>query len=274
MDSKPSNGSKGRLLIILGFVVIGVLFVWYSRYQDSDFLTPGTLDIIQRIAYGFYIILIACFGAIFYGIHLYHKEKVARGENDLVSIIAQVTWNSKARKVFVVTFIGYGVFFSLASGILVYQPQVDFAYHYGAEIPSGFVAPCCDGPGYMPKVIVYLTNHIGLQVIPINLVLQVTVSYLVGLNTAIAVMAFQISKKGSGASSIGAVTGLFIACPTCAGTFLSVFVGTASGIAISVALAQMQTLFIGLSIPILLVTPFILAKKLQNPDGSCKINPS
>ncbi len=125
----------------------------------------------------------------------------------------------------------------------------------------------------MPKVIVYLTNHIGLQVIPINLVLQITVSYLVGLNTAIAVIAYQISKKGSGASSIGAIAGLFIACPTCAGTFLSVFVGTASGIAISVALSQMQTLFIALSIPILLVTPLILAKKLQNPDGSCKIKP-
>lgn len=273
MESNSSKSSRGQLLIILGFAVIGILFVWYARYQDSDFLTPDTLDIIQRMAYGFYIILIACFGAIVYGIHLLHKEKVARNQNDLVSIIAQVTWNSKARKVFVVTFIGYGVFFSLASGILVYQPQVDFAYHYGAEIPSGFVAPCCDGPGYMPKIIVYLTNHIGLQVIPINLVLQITVSYLVGLNTAIAVMAYQISKKGRGASSIGAVTGLFIACPTCAGTFLSVFVGAASGIAISVALSQMQTLFIAVSIPILLVTPFILAKKLQNPDGSCKIKP-
>ena len=273
MESNPAKNSRGRLLIILGFVVIGALFVWYSRYQTSDFLTPDTLNIIQRMAYGFYIILIACFGAIAYGLYLFHKEKVARNQNDLVSIIAKVTWNSKARKIFVVTFIGYGVFFSLASGILVYQPQVDFAYHYGAEIPSGFVAPCCDGPGYMPKIIVYLTNHIGLQVIPINLVLQITVSYLVGLNTAIAVMAYQISKKGSGASTIGAVTGLFIACPTCAGTFLSIFVGTASGIAISVALSQMQTLFIALSIPILLVTPFILAKKLQNPDGSCKIKP-
>ena len=269
-----SNTRKGKLLIALGFIVIGVLFLWYSRYQDSEFLTPSTFDIIQRIAYGFYIILIACFGAIFYGLYLYHKEKARKKETDLLSIIAQVTWNRKSKRVFIITFVGYGIFFSLASGILIYQPQIDFEYHYGAKIPSGFVAPCCDGPGYMPKVIVYLTNHLGLQVIPINLVLQVTVSSLVGLNTAIAVSAYQISKKGSGASSVGAVTGLFVACPTCAGTFLSIFVGTASGIAISSALIQMQTLFIALSIPILLVTPFILAKKLQNPDGSCKINSS
>lgn len=248
--------------------------MWYSRYQDSEFLTPDILEIIQRMAYGFYVILLACFGAIFYGIHLYHKEKVAKGGNDLISIIAQATWNERSRKVFIITFIGYGIFFSLASGILVYQPQIDFAYHYGADIPSGFVSPCCDGPGYMPKVIVYLTNHIGLQIIPINLVLQVMVSYLVGLNVSIAVMAYKISKKSSGASTVGAVTGLFVACPTCAGTFLSIFVGTASGIAITLALVQMQTLFIALSIPVLLVTPFILAKKLRNPDGSCKIKPS
>ena len=154
----------------------------------------------------------------------------------------------------------------------MYQPEVNFITHYGATIPSGFIAPCCDGPGYMPKIIVYLTEHVGLQIIPINLVLQVIVSYLVALNTSIAVNAYSISKRGSGMSTIGAATGLFIACPTCAGTFLSIFIGTASGIALSMFLAQMQTLFIAISIPILFVIPFVMARKLRNPDGSCKIN--
>ncbi len=156
----------------------------------------------------------------------------------------------------------------------MYQPEVNFSIHYGATIPSGFIAPCCDSPGYMPKIIVYLTEHIGLQIIPINLVLQVVVSYLVGLNASIAVNAYVISKKGSGMSTFGAVTGLFIACPTCAGTFLSIFIGTASGIALSFALTQIQTLLIAISIPVLLVTPYIMAKKLQNTDGSCKIDPT
>jgi hypothetical protein len=75
-------------------------------------------------------------------------------------------------------------------------------------------------------------------------------------------------------STIGAMTGLFIACPTCAGTFLSIFIGTASGIALSIALTQLQTLFIAVSIPVLLVTPFVMAKKLRNSDGSCKIDPT
>ena len=274
MKTESSTERKGgKKLIILGFVTIAILFLLYSRYQDPELITPEAFDSIQRMAFGFYIVLLACFGAITYGLYLFHKEKVERKEKDLFTIIAISTWNPKSRKIFLATFACYGVFFSLVSGTLVYQPEVNFSIHYGAEIPSGFVAPCCDGPGYMPKVIIYLTEHVGLQIIPINLVLQVVVSYLVGLNTSIAVSAFTMSRKSRGMSTIGAATGLFIACPTCAGTFLSVFIGTASGIALTVALTQLQTLFIAISIPILFVTPFIMAKKLRNADGSCKIDP-
>ena len=275
MKSESAADSKsGRKLIILGFVTIGILFLLYSRYQDPELITPDAFDSIQRIAYGFYIILLACFGAITYGLYIFHKAKVERKEKDLFTIIAITTWNPKSRKIFLATFVGYGIFFSLVSGTLVYQPEVNFSIHYGAEIPSGFVAPCCDGPGYMPKVIIYLTEHVGLQIIPINLVLQVIVSYLVALNTSIAISAFAISRKDRSVSSIGAATGLFIACPTCAGTFLSIFIGTASGIALTVALTQLQTLFIAISIPILLIIPFIMAKKLRNADGSCKVDPT
>ena len=267
-DKKSSNGKK---LVVFGFITITILFLMYSRYQDSELLTPDAIESIQRIAYGFYIILVASFGLIAFGMHRYHKEKIGSQKKDLWTIIALTTWNSRSRKIFVATFVGYGIFFSLVSGTLVYQPEVNFSIHYGAEIPSGFVAPCCDNFGYMPKIIIYMTEHVGLQIIPINLVLQIIVSYLVGLNMAIAVNAYAISKKGRGMSTVGAAAGLFIACPTCAGTFLSVFIGTASGIALSIALAELQTLFIAISIPVLLITPFVMAKKLRNADGSCKI---
>ena len=268
------NTNTGKKLVVFGFVIITILFLLYHRYQDPELLTPSALESIQRIAYGFYITLVAAFGAIALGMYRYHKKKVESKGSDLSTIIALATWNKKSRKIFVITFIGYGVFFSLVSGTLVYQPEVNFAIHYGATIPSGFIAPCCDSPGYMPKIIIYLTEHVGLQIIPINLVLQVIVSYLVALNVSIAINAFTISKKGSGVTTIGAATGLFIACPTCAGTFLSIFIGTASAIALSIALTQMQTLFIAISIPVLLATPYLMAKKLRNADGSCKIDPT
>ena len=268
------NTSSGKRLIVFGFSIIVILFLLYHRYQDPELLTPSAIDSIQRISYGFYITLVAAFGAMGLGMYRYHKEKVESKGSDLSTIIALTTWNSKSRKIFVVIFIGYGIFFSLISGTLMYQPDVNFAIHYGATIPSGFIAPCCDSPGYMPKIIVYLTEHVGLQIIPINLVLQIVVSYLVGLNASIAINAYTISKNGRGMSTIGAATGLFIACPTCAGTFLSIFIGTASGIALSIALSQLQTLFIAISIPVLIITPYVMAKKLRNTDGSCKIDPT
>ena len=273
-EESAKSTNTGKKMIVFGFVIITILFLLYHRYQDPELITPDALNSIQRIAYGFYITLVAAFGAIAFGMYRYHREKVESKGKDLTTIIALATWNSKSRKIFVATFIGYGLFFSMASGTLVYQPEVNFSIHYGATIPSGFIAPCCDSPGYMPKIIVYLTEHVGLQIIPVNLVLQIVVSYLVGLNASIAVSAYMISKKEKGVSTIGAATGLFIACPTCAGTFLSIFVGTTSGIALSIALTQLQTLFIAISIPILIIIPYVLAKKLRNADGSCKIQPT
>ena len=123
----------------------------------------------------------------------------------------------------------------------------------------------------MPKFIAYFSEHVGLQVIPINLLLQLVVSYLVGLNAALAVNAISITKKGGGLTGVGAATGLFIACPTCVGTFLTLFISASSVVAFSIVLIQMQTLLIAITIPILFLTPIIMAKKLRNPDGSCKI---
>ena len=261
---------KGKQLIILGFVSIVILFLIYARLQNPG-ITPEVLPSLERLATGFYIVLILAFGAIAYGLYLYHKQKAQENDGGILSIIAATTFNSRSRKIFAVTFILYGIFFSLTSGILVYQPEVVFSYHYGATIPSAHITPCCGEPGYMPKFIAYLTEHVGLQIIPINLVLQVVVSYLVGLNVALAVNAISFSKKGSGLSSVGATTGLFIACPTCVGTFLSLFIGTSSAVAFTVAITQLQTLFILITIPELLATPFILARKLKNQGSDCPV---
>jgi len=149
---------------------------------------------------------------------------------------------------------------------------VTFSYHYGATIPSAHITPCCGEPGYMPKIVVYLTEHLGLQIIPINLVLQIVVSYLVGLNVALAVNAISISKKAGGLSGIGATTGLFIACPTCVGTFLSLFLSASSAVAFTLAITQLQTIFILITIPVLLATPFILGRKLKIQSDNCKVD--
>lgn len=259
---------KGKSLIISGFVTIAILFLIYARVSNLE-LTPDAITSLERLAFVFYVILVLAFISISFGLYKYHKQKAKENDSGILSIIAITTFNKKSRKIFLLTFIGYGVFFSLTSGMLVYQPEVVFSYHYNASIPSAHITPCCGEPGYMPKIIIYLTEHVGIQVVPINLVLQMVVSYLVGLNTSLAVNAFTFFKKGSGISSIGATTGLFIACPTCVGAFSSIFIGSTSAIAFTVAITQLQTLFILITIPILLTTPFILARKLKTKRNNC-----
>ena len=259
---------KGKSLIILGFVVIAILFLIYARTASLG-LTPEAVLVIERLAVIFYVILIMAFGIITIGLYRYHKQKALKNDGGVLSIIATTTFNKKSRRIFLLTFIGYGIFFSLTSGMLVYQPEVVFSYHYGAIIPSAHLTACCGDPGYMPKITAYLTEHIGLQIVPINLVLQIIVSYLVGLNTTLAVSAFTFFKKEGGLSSVGATTGLFIACPTCVGAFSSIFVGSAGAIAFTLAITQLQTMFILITIPILLITPFIMAKKLRVRGGNC-----
>lgn len=265
-----SQPRDGRALITLGFVSIAILFLIYARLGNAE-VTPGAVSMMERIGVAFYLLLLAALGAISYGLYQYHRQKVLSAQNDLFSIIAAVTWNKKSRRILGITAIGYGAFFSLTSGMLVYQPDVVFSQHYGVQVPSAFIAPCCDDIGYVPKFIFYITDHVGLQIIPINLILQISVSYLVGLNTAIAANAFAILKKGTGVGSIAAITGLFIACPTCAGTFLSLFVSASGAVAFTVAITQMQTLFIAVSIPLLVATPILMARKIKSSGWSCKI---
>ena len=269
MESYESKiKTNDSVLIIIGFAVIGIIFTLYSNIDDFS-ITDDSIQAIERLAIGFYIILLLSFGAIGYGIYRYHHRKSAENTNDVLTIIAKTTLNSKSKKIFVVTFMVYSMFFSLTAGLIVYQPDVIFSHHYDATIPSAHMNVCCGEPGYMPTIIVYITEHVGLQIIPINLVLVIIVSYLVGLNTALAVRAISITKKSGGLTSIGAVTGLFVACPTCISTFFALFIGSTSAITFTVILTQLQTLFVGITIPVLLLTPILIAKKIQKNDNDC-----
>jgi len=268
---KHKTNTNNRAFIIIGFVVIGIIFVLYSNIDDFS-ITTNSVQAIERLAIGFYAVLLMSFGTIGYGIYRYHQRKAIENTNGILTIIAKTTMNSKSRKIFVVTFIAYGIFFSLTAGLIVYQPDVIFSQHYDAVVPSAHMSACCGEPGYMPTIIVYITDHVGLQIIPINLVLVIIVSYLVGLNTTLAVKAISTTKKSGGLTGISATTGLFIACPTCASAFFTIFIGSSSAVTLTLVLTQLQTLFIGITIPILLLTPIIIAKKIQKKDDDCTLN--
>jgi len=255
---------RKRIGIILPLLVMTTMFLIYSRFQESTIISPDVIQVLERVAIGFYVVISSSIIILFIGLHSYHKKSAQKNDNSLQFILSSIFLRKRSKMIFWITFFVYGVFFSMASGTLIYQPDVTFSLHYGADIPSAFIAPCCDPLGYMPKIIVYLTEHIGLQIIPINLLLQILVSYLVAFNMAIAIPAISLSKKTKSLCGTGSITGLFIACPTCAGTFLTLFIGTALGTGLTLYLIQLQTVFIAISIPVLLLTPIYMAKKFKN----------
>ncbi len=66
------SSQKGKLLIIMGFASIGVLFLIYSSVQNQE-ITPDAMPVVERISVGFYIIMILAFGAIGLGLYQFHK---------------------------------------------------------------------------------------------------------------------------------------------------------------------------------------------------------
>ena len=77
METKTKTND--RAFIIIGFAVIVTIFLLYSRMNDFS-ITADSLQSIERLAIGFYVILLLSFGTIGYGIYRYHQRKVI--END------------------------------------------------------------------------------------------------------------------------------------------------------------------------------------------------
>jgi hypothetical protein len=177
----------------------------------------------------------------------------------------------------IVAAVGYGIFFGFLSQILVYRADVSFTER-GIEVPSLDLIPCCGAVGYMPMLTIYITDHFLILIIPLNVILATIVSLLVGFNVALSIYSFRMKKllqtKTSLAAGIGATSGLFVGCPTCAGSLISALLGIgiagAGGTSASV-LAPFQTLFIAASIPALVVAPFLTARSIRSAS-SCKIN--
>ncbi|RMF28695.1 MAG: hypothetical protein D6752_07190, partial [Candidatus Nitrosothermus koennekii] len=163
----------------------------------------------------------------------------------------------------------YGIFYSFITNILVYRPNEVFSEVYNVSIPSYRIVPCCGTPGYMPMFVAYITEHFGMLVIPINLILMLIISTLVSVNITISVFIYRNKPKNVNAnwlSSLGATIGLFTGCPTCAGTFFILLFGLGSSVSMAL-LAPLQSLFIAISIPVLLFTPLFMIKRFY----ACRI---
>ena len=130
---------------------------------------------------------------------------------------------------------------------------------------------------------VYFTNHFGLLLIPLNLIISSFLSLLVGINMLLLVYKIQKNRgkikreqipfcninnrKNSAFLSIGSIMGLFIECPACAGNLIVYLIGSnltvGGGIASSSIITGIQPFFIIASF-IILIIPLLLIRKNIN----------
>ena len=273
---------SGFRLFFVGFFSLVIAFIIYSRLTtpSSELLRVESQD-LMGLAWGMLAITAASMASMVYGAYVIFRSEHIRNAlgpttNSLISFITGAFSDRNYWKIMIIAAIGYGIFFGFLSQILVYRADVSFN-EKGIKVPSLDLIPCCAAPGYMPIATVYITDHFLILIIPLNVILATIVSLLVGFNVALSIYAFRLKKslqtKTSLAAGIGATSGLFVGCPTCAGSLISALLGIgiagAGGTSASV-LAPFQTLFIAASIPALVVAPFLIGRSIRSAS-SCNI---
>lgn len=280
MDVKRWQGLResGFRIFFVGLFSLVIAFVIYSRFTVPS-VDPLAIEAQQlhNLAYAILAITAASMACMIYGAYTIFRSEQMRsaGSNSLISLITGAFADRSYWKIMAVAAIGYGVLFGFLSQILVYRADVSFTEE-GLTVPSIDMIPCCAAPGYMPMLTVYISDHFLILVIPINVILAAVVSALVGFNVALSVFTYRLKKslqaKTSIAAGIGATSGLFVGCPTCAGSIFSALIGVGlagAGTSASV-LAPFQTLFIAASIPALVAAPFLIARSVRS-ISNCKL---
>ena len=274
--------SRFRVLFVGAFSLV-IAFIIYSQFtMPSSEPLSAESEKLTGLAWGMLAISGASMASMVYGAYIIFRSEQIRttttlgAAKNLISFITAAFSNRNYWKIMIVAAVGYGIFFGFLSQILVYRANVSFTER-GIEVPSLDLIPCCGAVGYMPMLTIYITDHFLILIIPLNVILATIVSLLVGFNVALSIYAFRMKKllqtKTSLAAGIGATSGLFVGCPTCAGSLISALLGIgvagAGGTSASV-LAPFQTLFIAASIPALVVAPFLTARSIRSAS-SCNI---
>lgn len=268
--------NSGIRIVLLGLFSLVLTFIIYGRLttpsgEQPVMITPYLMNLANAVLTIIFLSLLF----VGYGIYRIFKaeQRLKTDANSLMSYITAAFLDNKYWKVMAISAIIYGIFFGFLSQIFIYRYDISFS-EQGITVPSVNVIPCCNMPGYVPMLTVFPTDHFLIMIIPINIILAVIVSVLVGFNISLALYAFKLekaqnTKRVSFVGSVGAISGLFVGCPTCAGSLFSMLLGYSLGTTMAV-LAPFQTLFILISIPSLILAPFLIGRRIRS-RYSCKL---
>jgi hypothetical protein len=264
----------GALLVIFGFTV-------YPLIVALNFAGGvGSEDFAVSYAYFTLGLIILGLCVLFYGatntLTNWSTDETPGTPSLSSSMVAAVFAKSRYSRLLLASSFAYGIFYAFVSGIIVFQPSLSFSEVYHVGIPSLAIATCCGAVGETPEAVAYLTQHLGLLLVPVNLLLLFSISWLVGVNASFGAFALssRTRKVGLGwCGGVGAFIGLFTSCPTCAGLAIIALLGGTGTLSAAFFLGPLQTLFIGLSIPILIVAPIVSARSLHNIERRACWNP-
>ncbi len=207
--------------------------------------------------------------------NFFRARRLDERSSSIIATISAILSETRYAGVFALTALAYGFFFAIVSSTLVYQPGVIFSETYGVQVPSILPVVCCGSIGQVPQFVVYITQQFAILLIPINIVLLFIVSWLVGLNASVAVFAYKNRPETVGGrwiGGLGAIIGLFTACPTCAGFFLLTVLGLSGAVSLALTIASLQGLFIAAGIPILVATPLLTCRRMSGDVRACLIS--
>ncbi|MDG6985747.1 MAG: hypothetical protein JRM73_03265 [Nitrososphaerota archaeon] len=235
---------------------------WYSTQHP----VLGQSAAVSQVS-GFYLyeaagIALAVVGALLLGMGL--ARSPGGGPGSVLTVVSEALNAGSDVRIGALAGALYGLAYLLVSSVLVYQPTVNFQTIYRVTHPTVVAATCCGSPGTVPELIVYLAPqwHIAVQILPLDALFAVLIPLLVGFNVVVAAHALRNRLLRSNAGwlgPVGVMAGFFTGCPTCAGLFLAGTIGGLGATTLAVALAPYQALFIALSIPVLLISPFVVA---------------
>jgi len=188
--------------------------------------------------------------------------------------------------------ITYGLFYALISSTLIIRFDGSITHMSGIEKFPTIIMMQYGPVGYTPSISIYLNDNVGILIIPINIIIILIISTLVGLNVISSIYAIKayISEKkrtektpispvfNNGAKFLGilgATTSLFTACPTCASFYLFSILSGSLATTIASFTVNYYVLFLSLSIPLLIITPMInsfnIKRMIINNTNQCKI---
>ena len=255
--------------ILGGILAVGSLLWYQIDAGSSSVIGTSNIATLETTAYSVLALELIGLIAVFLGLTFHLRgtrpEKNSGKESSLITQLSMVVGDVQSARIFGFATLAYGLFFGVVSSTLVFQPWLVFSQAYGVTVPSVVPVVCCGTFGQMPQLVLFLTEHFAILVVPVNIILLFTVSWLVGLNAATANYAYMNRPIVTGArwfGGLGAIIGLFTACPVCAGFFLAEVLGLGGVVGLALTLSSLQGIFVAVGIPVLLVSPILMLRRI------------